>query len=71
MAKVKIFLEDGETIEDAKESLEKALKADETIDHAPDDPVMKEIYDSLEQRYEEMLKEAEKEILALVKKELK
>lgn len=48
MPKIKIYLDDGETIEEAKESLEKALKAEENIDHKPDDPIMESIYNKLE-----------------------
>lgn len=73
MAKVKIYLEKGETIEDAEMQLRKALDLHDSGDiHERQDyvdPAMQHIMDRLEAMHEEMYKEMMSEVIQEIDKE--
>lgn len=75
MARVKIFLEDDETIEEAEESLLKALSSQSNGDaHANDvfeDPAMVEASKFMEKKFEKLWDSLLKDVEKLIDKEIK
>lgn len=73
MAKVKVFLEKGETIEDAEMQLRKALDFHDSGDihdrQDYTDPAMQHVFDRLEAMHEKMYQELVQEIIREIEKE--
>lgn len=70
--KVKVNLENGETLEQAEEKLEKALKAKRECAHGEQycDPAMNEFHDHIEARHKKVLERINQQIADEIKREV-
>lgn len=70
MAHVKIFIEEGENLDDVKEALAKSLTSDSHLeDKRYDDPLMNELMDLMDDEYRKMYVGMVKEILDVLKEQ--